>query len=114
MRIIELKKCATYRVNHRGRLYHFEKNKPVQIPDRLADKLLSTGDFMDIIIDNLDFQVEAVTTNPQPLVVEEDEEEVIVPLDKMEQTIDHKMEISTDLKKVKKRGRKRKHEDISE
>lgn len=107
MRIIELKKCTTYSIIFKGRIYNFKKDKPEEVPELLADQLLSTGDFMDVIVEDPNFQVGAIIKDPKPLVDDTLRGEVIVPLDKVEDTIDHKMEMPFDLKKSKKKDKKK-------
>lgn len=52
MKEIQLVNCKTYELDFQGRKWHFMQGRYKKVPDSLADRLLSTGDFMDIVRDD--------------------------------------------------------------
>lgn len=127
MKLVELSGCATYYIEYRGKGYTFIKGKIQQVPPLLANILLDTGDFIDVILDdpafNKSLDVGGVVPSGSSLTVGKiNTVDHIVPLSSLPSDFD-KLEVSEDLKKggietardvekvVKKKWKKRRKEN---
>jgi hypothetical protein len=122
MRIIELIYANTYFIDFKGKRWIFEKGKPKEVPYQLADRLLMTGDFVDVIMDDPDFHVSVDTPAApvqEPILLGDTADEAIVPLNSVKDLGEgfNKLEVPTDLKKLeeieskpKRKRRKRSQE----
>lgn len=106
MRIIELKYAKIYFIDFKGKRWVFEKGKPREVSHQLADRLLMTGDFIDVIVDDSDFHVPTDTpaiTAHESTLVGDTAKETVVPLESVKDPIGkdfNKLEVSTDIKKL--------------
>jgi hypothetical protein len=106
MKLVELINADTYLIEYKGERWHFVKGKIRQVPPLLADKLLATGDFIDIITSDPEFaQGEIINT---PNLVKDSVTETIIPLSSLPKDF-NKLEVVVDLKKDEKVKPKRKY-----
>lgn len=99
MRLVELVGTSTYLTEYRGKRWNFVKGKIQQVPPLLAEKLLATGDFVDVIKTVPEFTQGGIITNALSTLPDKEVKETIVPLSSLPKDF-NKLEVSVDLKKV--------------